>query len=73
MQTCYRTLLWARVYTLNFTIFIDTHRFLIILQSQEEKSYSKWDKGRQRESKVSELSEYQVLEQTYHNVSTKNF
>lgn len=59
---------------LNFNIFTEINN-IINLQTQEETSESKEEEeeNEQRGDEVTKLSEYQILEQTYQNVSSKNW
>jgi hypothetical protein len=47
--------------------------FIFKLQTQEETSESKEEEDEQRGDEVTKLSEYQILQQTYQNVSSKNW
>lgn len=61
---------------LNFNILTEINNIVINLQTQEETSESKEEdeeENEQRGDEITKLSEYQILEQTYQNVSSKNF
>jgi hypothetical protein len=52
----------------------ELNNIIINLQTQEETSDSKEEEeDEQRGDEVTKLSEYQILEQTYQNVSRKNW
>lgn len=60
---------------LNFNILTEINNIIINLQTQEETSESKEEEeeNEQRGDEVTKLSENQILEQTYQNVSSKNW